>query len=58
MQKSYISPSNSKIIKEFLKERILELNNNPSIFIPSEGFKQFLYEKYLEWRNTKKFVLY
>lgn len=34
-----------------IDSRILELNNNPSIFIPSESFKQFLYEKYLEWKN-------
>lgn len=34
-----------------MDQRVLELNNNPSIFIPSESFKQFLYEKYLEWRN-------
>lgn len=34
-----------------MDQRVMELNNNPSIFIPSESFKQFLYEKYQEWRS-------
>jgi integrase len=34
-----------------MDQRVMELNNNPSIFIPSESFKEFLYEKYQEWRN-------
>lgn len=42
-----------------MDSRVMELNNNPSIFIPSESFKQFLYEKYQEWRslNVRKINL-
>jgi integrase len=35
-----------------MDQRVMELNNNPSIFIPSESFKQFLYEVYLKWRDN------
>lgn len=35
-----------------MDQRVMELNNNSSIFIPSESFKQFLYEVYLKWKDN------
>jgi integrase len=35
-----------------MDEKVMELNNNFSAFIPSEGFKQYLFERYLEWKNN------
>jgi len=36
-----------------MDQRVMELNNNYQAFIPSESFKQFLYEKYQEWRGNQ-----
>ncbi len=40
-----------------IDNRIMELNNNYTAFIPSEGFKQFLFETYLRWKNKEKISL-
>ena len=38
-----------------IDNKVLELNNNYNVFIPSESFKQFLLEMYQEWRvNNRK----
>jgi integrase len=33
-----------------MDNRVLELNHNPTAFIPSEGFREFLLEMYQKWR--------
>lgn len=34
-----------------MDERIMELNNNYQAFIPSQGFKEFLFEMYQKWKQ-------
>ena len=34
-----------------MDDRIMELNHNPTAFIPSEGFKEFLLVMYQKWRS-------
>lgn len=36
-----------------MDERVMELNHNPSVFIPSENFKEFLFEMYQKWRENQ-----
>jgi integrase len=37
-----------------MDDRVMELNHNPTAFIPSEGFKEFLLEMYQKWRTVEK----
>jgi len=34
-----------------MDSKVMELNNNYTAFIPSEGFKEFLFEMYHKWKN-------
>jgi len=34
-----------------MDSRVMELNNNYTAFIPSEGFKEFLFEMYQKWKH-------
>ena len=34
-----------------MDERVMELNHNPIVFIPSEGFREFLIEMYQKWKH-------
>jgi len=36
-----------------LDEKVFELNQKEFLFIPSESFKEFLYELYKRWKENK-----
>jgi len=36
-----------------MDDRVMELNHNPTAFIPSEGFREFLLEMYQKWRTRE-----
>ena len=37
-----------------MDQRVMELNHNPTAFIPSESFKEFLFELHQKWLNSRK----